>query len=182
MPYQWNGITCLTAGLYSVTLTDVNGQDSIAFLQLTVINIGTGITNAIVCNNDLPYIWNGNSYTASGTYSVTLTSSSGCDSVAILSLTINDVVTSTTNVSVCSNQLPYTWNGNNYTTSGIYTATLISAAGCDSIATLRFTVRPVRTGFTTASICTNQLPYYWNGTPYSTSRELFNKPYSLQRL
>ncbi len=169
LPYQWNGITCLTAGLYSVTLTDVNGQDSIAYLQLTVINIGTGITNAIVCNNDLPYIWNGNSYTASGTYSVTLTSSSGCDSVAILSLTINDVVTSTTNVSVCSNQLPYTWNGNNYTTSGIYTATLISAAGCDSIATLRFTVRPVRTGFTTASICTNQLPYYWNGTPYSTT-------------
>ncbi len=169
LPYLWNSITCLTAGTYSVTLTGSGGADSIVVLNLTVINVGTSITNAIICDNELPYHWNGNTYTTNGTYSVTLTSSSGCDSVPILSLTVNHNVTSTTNITICSNELPYHWNGNNYPAAGSFPVTLTSSAGCDSIATLNLTVKPVSSSTTDVSVCINQLPYNWNGNAYNGS-------------
>ncbi|MEO8770891.1 MAG: T9SS type A sorting domain-containing protein [Ferruginibacter sp.] len=43
---------------------------------------------------------------------------------------------SVTNVSVCTNQLPYTWNSNTYAAAGTYTKTFNNPTGCDSIATL----------------------------------------------
>ncbi len=168
LPYTWNGITCLAAGTFTATIPTHAG-DSTAVLNLSVINVGTSITNAIVCTNDLPYTWNGNNYSTGGTYSVTLTSTSGCDSVPILSLTVNDVVTSTTNRTVCSNQLPFSWNGNNYPGAGIYSVILTSAAGCDSIATLNLAVRPLSGSTTNVSICNAQLPYYWNGNSYPSA-------------
>ncbi|HPH84004.1 MAG TPA: gliding motility-associated C-terminal domain-containing protein [Ferruginibacter sp.] len=169
LPYQWNGLTCLTGGTYSVTLTGSNGQDSLAVLNLTVLNVGSSITNAIVCDYDLPYQWNGNSYFASGTYSVTLTSASGCDSVPILSLTVNRRVTSLTNKTICVNQLPFSWNGNNYPSAGTYSVTLTSAAGCDSIASLNLQVKPLSSSVTSRTICNTQLPYFWNGFSYAAA-------------
>ena len=169
LPYHWNSLNCLTAGTYSATLAGSNGGDSTAILNLSVINVGISITNAILCDNQLPYLWNGNSYSTNGTYSVTLTSSSGCDSVPILSLTVNHVVTSTTNRIICSNQLPYNWNGNNYPTAGTYIVTLTSTANCDSIATLNLLVNPVSASTTAITICNSDLPYHWNGNTYPTA-------------
>ena len=169
LPYHWNGLTCLTAGTYTATLVSGDGSDSTAVLNLFVINVSTSITNAIICNDQLPYRWNGNSYTTSGTYSVTLTSSTGCDSVPILSLTVNDVVTSTTNITICSNLLPFNWNGNSYSAAGSYLATLVSAAGCDSVATLNLVVKPLSSSLTSSSICRSQLPFSWNGNSYTAA-------------
>ncbi|MEO8768658.1 MAG: T9SS type B sorting domain-containing protein [Ferruginibacter sp.] len=177
LPYHWNSITCLTAGTYSATLTGSNGADSTAILNLSVINVGISITNAIVCDNQLPYHWNGNSYSSNGTYSVTLTSSSGCDSVPILSLTVNHVVTSSTNSTICSSELPYNWNGNNYPAAGTYSETLTSAANCDSIATLHLLVNPVTASTTAITICNSELPYHWNGNTYPAAG-----PYSVTLL
>ncbi|MEZ4798728.1 MAG: hypothetical protein R2809_02900 [Flavobacteriales bacterium] len=46
-------------------------------------------------------------------------------------------------VTICSNQLPYNWNGIDYSTAGSYDVTLTSVAGCDSIATLNLTINDV---------------------------------------
>src|SRR6187551_435341 len=64
LPYSWNGITCLVAGSYTATLTGSNGTDSVVVLNLSVINVGTSITNAVICDNELPYHWNGNIYSS----------------------------------------------------------------------------------------------------------------------
>ncbi|ULQ54836.1 gliding motility-associated C-terminal domain-containing protein [Flavihumibacter fluvii] len=42
----------------------------------------------------------------------------------------------TTTISVCADQLPYVWNGSNYTESGRYTHSFQLPSGCDSVATL----------------------------------------------
>ncbi|MEZ4798726.1 MAG: hypothetical protein R2809_02890 [Flavobacteriales bacterium] len=118
-----------------------------------------------LCSNQLPYTWNGIDYTAAGTYDVTLTSVAGCDSIATLNLSINEVLTSTEDVTLCSNQLPYTWNGVDYTAAeGSYDITLTSVAGCDSIATLNLTINDVLTSLEDVTICSNQLPLQqeWN--------------------
>ena len=43
---------------------------------------------------------------------------------------------------ICENALPYVWNNNTYTSSGDYTQSFLTAAGCDSVVTLHLTVRP----------------------------------------
>ena len=169
LPYTWNGNTYITAGSYSVTLTNIAGCDSIAALNLTVNNTVTSNTDITICNTQLPYLWNGNTYNAAGSYNVTLISANGCDSIATLNLTVNNTVTSTTDITICNTQLPYTWNGNSYNAPGPYSVTLASASGCDSVATLNLTVNNTSASTTNITICNTQLPYSWNGNSYSAA-------------
>src|SRR5690606_11364489 len=164
--YTWNGNDYAAAGTYNVTLTSTAGCDSVATLVLTVNDMLTSTTEITICANELPYTWNGNDYDVAGTYNVTLTSTAGCDSIATLVLTVNPVLTSTTTETICANQLPYTWNGNDYDAAGTYNVTLTSTAGCDSIATLVLIVNDVLTSTTNTTTCTSQLPYTWNGNEY----------------
>ena len=169
LPYSWNGNNYNTAGSYNVTLTNAAGCDSIATLVLTINNTSTSTTNITRCSNQLPYSWNGNNYSAAGTYNVTLTNAANCDSVATLVLTVNQTSSSTTNVTICSNELPYAWNGTNYNAAGTYTYTTTNAAGCDSVATLNLTVNNTSSSTTNLTVCSSQLPYSWNGNSYNSS-------------
>ena len=50
--------------------------------------------------------------------------------------------TSTTNLSICQSQLPYSWNGLTFTVAGTQTKTgLTNAKGCDSAATLNLSLK-----------------------------------------
>ena len=89
LPYQWNGLTCATAGSYINTLSGANSQgcDSIAALNL-IVN-ATSTSSISVCESSLPYIWNGLTFIAAGIQTVHLTSKAGCDSAATLNLKVN---------------------------------------------------------------------------------------------
>jgi gliding motility-associated-like protein len=75
-------------------------------------------------------------------------------------LTINPTSASTTNITVCAPELPYTWNGVPYNAAGSYTYTTNNYLGCDSVATLNLTVTPgTNPTFTILdSICTGATP------------------------
>src|SRR4029453_19095208 len=163
LPYTWNGQTINAAGTYTANLLSAAGCDSIATLNLGVNATLTSTTNTTICANQLPYTWNGETISAAGIYTANLISAAGCDSAATLNLGVNATLTSTTNTTICDNQLPYTWNGQTINAAGTYTANLISAAGCDSIATLNLAVNATLTSTTNTTICNNQLPYTWNG-------------------
>src|SRR4029078_5222166 len=169
LPYSWNNQSYGAAGTYSVTLTSQAGCDSVATLVLSVTPTVASTTNKTVCATQLPYSWNNQSYGSAGTYSVTLTSQAGCDSVATLVLSVTPTVTSTTNKTVCTTQLPYQWNGQSYGSAGTYSVTLQSQSGCDSIATLILTITPAVTSTTNKTVCTTQLPYQWNGQSYGAA-------------
>jgi hypothetical protein len=169
LPYSWNGTSYSSAGSYTFTTTNAAGCDSVATLNLTIKSPTTSTTNVAVCSNQVPYNWNGTNYSAAGSYTFTTTNAAGCDSVATLNLTIKSPTTSTTNVAICSNQLPYNWNGTNYSATGSYTFTTANAAGCDSVATLNLTIKSPTTSTTNVAVCSNQLPYNWNGINYSAA-------------
>ncbi len=169
LPYSWNGNTYNSAGIYTVTLVNAAGCDSVATLVLNTANVSSSLTLVNVCSNQLPYSWNGNTYNTNGNYQVILVNAAGCDSLANLTLTVRNSSSSTTNVSVCPSQLPYTWNGNTFNTAGTYLVHLVNAAGCDSAATLVLSTGGSTTSTTTASVCTSQLPYSWNGNLYLTA-------------
>src|SRR5690606_3468437 len=127
LPYTWKGEAFNMAGTYEEALTSSEGCDPIATLVLSENPVLASTTNADICENELPYTWNGTSYNAAGTYSVKLTGTNGCDSVATLILSVNAVSTSTTNVSICDNAFPYSWNGQAFNAAGTYNVTLTGA-------------------------------------------------------
>jgi peroxiredoxin family protein len=164
LPYSWNGGSYTASGLYTYTTLNAAGCDSTVTLNLTVAQNATSTTPASVCAAALPYSWNGTNYTASGTYTFNTATTSGCDSLAILVLTVKVATTSTTNVSVCSSTvpsvLPYVWNGSSYSVSGLYSYTTTNAAGCDSLARLNLfvtstipTVSPAITQTLVSNLC-----------------------------
>jgi len=65
-----------------------------------------------------------------------------------VTVTILPVTGSTTPVSICDSDLPYTWNGQQYSTGGTYSVTLTNSVGCDSIATLLLDIAPAIQLFT----------------------------------
>jgi gliding motility-associated-like protein len=140
LPFNWNGQNYNAAGTYTATFISASGCDSIVTLNLSVNNDITNTVNTTVCSSQLPYNWNGQNYNAAGTYTATFISASGCDSIITLNLSVNNVITNTVNITVCSSQLPYNWNGQNYNATGTYTQTFASTDGCDSIVTLNLDV------------------------------------------
>jgi hypothetical protein len=145
------------------------GCDSMATLNLLVNPITSSSTNITICETELPFTWNYNLYDTSGTYSVTRTSSLGCDSVATLNLLVNPITSSSTNSTICETELPFTWNNNLYDASGTYQITRTSSLGCDSMATLNLLVNPITSSSTNITICETELPYLWNNNLYDAS-------------
>src|SRR5678809_1751474 len=148
LPFDWNGQSITAAGTYTANLVSAAGCDSIATLNVTINGVVTSTIDTTVCQSALPFDWSGQSITGAATYTANLTSASGCDSLATLNVTINGVVTSTIDTTVCQSALPFNWNGQSITAAGTYTANLTSAAGCDSIATLNVIVNSVATSTT----------------------------------
>ncbi|HSZ34676.1 MAG TPA: T9SS type B sorting domain-containing protein, partial [Puia sp.] len=169
LPYTWNNQQFAAAGRYNVNVTSQAGCDSIATLILAVTAPATSTTNLTVCPAQVPYIWNGQQLSVPGTYTATIPTAAGCDSIATLIFDVNSQLTSTTNISVCPNQLPYSWNNQSLPAAGTYTAHLTSQGGCDSTATLNLSVSNVLTSTTNVTVCSATLPYTWNGTPYAAA-------------
>lgn len=116
-----------SCGSVSDTIDIINSSDTI-------------IQDLFVCSAQLPIIWNGQNLTANGTYFHSATNALGCDSTRILNLTVNPDTMSITNLTLCSNQLPYVWNGQNLYTTGTYTHHSSNIMGCDSLALLNLNV------------------------------------------
>ncbi|MBL0359450.1 MAG: hypothetical protein IPP72_22455 [Chitinophagaceae bacterium] len=168
LPYTWNSHIINSAGIYADTLVGTSGCDSVSILVLTVKAVSSSTTNITVCPAQLPYNWNGNSYNTGGTYNVTLINNAGCDSIATLNLAVNAVSLTTTSVSICPSQLPYTWNSQVINSAGTYADTLVGSSGCDSISTLILIVKATSASITDITLCPAQLPYNWNGNSYNT--------------
>ncbi|MFY7965319.1 MAG: cadherin-like beta sandwich domain-containing protein, partial [Chitinophagaceae bacterium] len=173
--YTWvaNGSKVYTASnnIDTIKLVNAGGCDSIIRLNLT-INVATTSTNSLtICSNQLPYTWNGLTFTAAGTQTRTgLVNSKGCDSSATLILTVNPTTSSNNALTICSNQLPFVWNGLTFTTAGTQTRTgLVNSRGCDSSATLTLTVNATTSSTNSLTICSNQLPYTWNGLTFTAA-------------
>ena len=139
------GTTVTSPGLYSDTLRYREGCDSIIRnVTLEWMNAATLTTSATICYGQsftLPW---GRVVNAPGTYSDTLFSRSGCDSVVrIIQLSSVRAVQQNTTASICDGQsysLPW---GGVARTGGIYRDTVRSRGGCDSlIQTLTLTVNP----------------------------------------
>jgi len=162
--YTLNGHTYTNSGIYTQTITNSGGCDSIITLNLTIDNtIHADYADEYVsaCS---PYTWHCRTYenncsvttqcltfNSSGLYKDTVITPNTCDSIITLHLTITPPIFSTITESICNGQ---TYNG--HSSSGTYIDTLVAANGCDSIITLQLTVLPKSFSTIVQSICDGQ--------------------------
>ena len=163
--YKWNGKEYSESGVYKDTLQSAQGCDSIVTLNLTVLPEVVGTEeSATICYGE-SYRWQGVEYFEAGVYKDTLQSAQGCDSIVTLNLTVlPEVVGTEESATICYGE-SYRWQGVDYSVSGVYSDTLQSAQGCDSIVTLNLTVLPSYIFADTITIQEGD-SYLWRGDTY----------------
>ena len=152
--YDFHGRDLTQAGTYSDTLQTINGCDSVIVLTLSVNHVATTPLSATICSNEA-YDFHGRDLTQAGTYSDTLQTINGCDSVIVLTLSVNPVATTPFSATICSNEA-YDFHGRDLTQAGTYSDTLQTINGCDSVIVLTLSVNPVVTTPFSATICNNE--------------------------
>ena len=142
--YSFGGSNYNIAGIYRDTATSIaGGCDSITTLILTVNPVINRAISGTICATG-SYSFGRNVYSTSGTYIDTAASSvTGCDSVTTLTLTVIPLIYKNIQSTICANST-YSFGGQNYSASGTYSDTAISAlTNCDSVTTLVLVVDTV---------------------------------------
>jgi gliding motility-associated-like protein len=140
-----------STGNYTITLENAAGCDSIINLDLVVNPIATTNIVKSICRGEAEIIGN-QVFTETGNYTVVLQTSTNCDSTVNLDLTVVEPVITELNFKVCQGET-IAVGDSIYSTTGTYSNTLNSAAGCDSIVNLNLIVDPAITTPLTTSIC-----------------------------
>ena len=149
--YEENNFNETEQGFYTQTTTDANGQDSVTVLSLTVNPIYNTELSATICEGSV-YTENNFNVSEAGVYTQTLQTVNGCDSIVTLTLNVNPIYNTELTATICEGQV-YTENNFNISEAGVYTQTLTSVNGCDSIVTLTLNILPSYHTNLTATIC-----------------------------
>ena len=149
--YTENGFNVSEAGTYTQNLQTINGCDSIVTLNLSVNPVANTNLAVAICEGS-SYTENSFNVSEAGTYTQTLQTVNGCDSIVTLTLTVNPVYNDTITAAICEGTT-YNENGFNASEAGTYTQNLQTVNGCDSIVTLTLTVNPVASTTLSAAIC-----------------------------
>ena len=170
--FFWNGLVYTISGAYTSTYTNTLGCDSIHNLNLTINNSSITINNQNLCFGS-SYIVNGNTYSSSGIYVDTLTSSSGCDSIVTTYLNIGNDINIMSNISQVScngysdgsinittsggnSPYSYLWSDGSTTSTinnlytGLYSVAVTDTDNCSSIASITI-IEPILLAPTLAS-------------------------------
>jgi len=167
--YNFFGRQLNQTGIYDTVFPTIHGCDSLVILNLTVGNAYQNTIAAEICEGE-SYQQNGFNEDSIGVYTHTLSASNGCDSIVTLHLTVNPVHNITFFDTICQGTA-YSANGFNLPTQNIsgttlYSLSLTSVHGCDSLVNLSLTVNPTYLFVTNDTICSNN-SYQWRGNNYN---------------
>jgi len=127
---------------YQVIGIDENGCQGTASITIKPLPTSVSSQTIILCENEIPYLWNGQNLSLSGTYSYSTTNSVGCDSTISLFLTIVPPTQTQIDSVVYAHTLPFSWLGQLIDSLGAYSHTSIhlDSHGCDSTVVFTLTV------------------------------------------
>ncbi len=140
-----NGTIVSTAGIYVTTLTNAAGCDSVITTTVQVKPISTKTVNVTICQGKSYTLPNGTIVTTAGTYVNTFTAINGCDSIITTIVTQPPAPVSNINVTICETDTYTLIGGKVVNTAGIYTDTLSTMNGCDSLVITTLNVSKVPT-------------------------------------
>ena|GEM_PF-4830125 len=157
--FTWNDNTYFESGTYMDTLASAFGCDSIVELNLTVNTVDSSVLESdtsltaiasdaelqwLDCDNDFAEIPDATSQVfqpqVTGNYAVEIIQESCTDTSDCHYVFVCTSETYLVQETACDE---FTWNGNTYTESGVFSDTLVTSMGCDSIIQLDLTINSV---------------------------------------
>ncbi len=162
--FFWHGRLLTEAGVYQTKLGKTQyGADSIEILTLIVDTLSTKTESAVVCRDDLPYLWRGQSLTTAGTYTAQAMSVFTCDTIVTLNLMVVTNDTIYTSASLCQGD-SLLWFGQQLSEAGVYHEIIgTTIYGCDSVEQLTITLNPTFNDTVIIEISAADLPFEMNG-------------------
>ena len=145
LPYIWHGYTFTTADTIVQNVPSTTGScDTTRILQLQTLPEITVTFATTICENELPYIWYGQTFTSADTIIQNIPSTTGgCDTTRILQLQTVPQITFTFAMTICENELPYTWYNHTFNSADTIIQTIPSTnGGCDTLRTLQLSTIP----------------------------------------
>lgn len=139
-------------------------------VQVNVIAAYHADTTITVCES---YIWYDENYTQSGDYTLSYTSSAGCDSTLTLHLTVNYNVQSSDTLVLVENQLPYYFESADTTFSlgspsqFQFSFILPDQHQCDSLIVQTVIVHENTYQSIDTMVCASDMPFTWNGHTFN---------------
>ena len=140
-----------TTGTFVENLLAVNGCDSVVTLNLTVNPVYNINRTEIICQGESIVI-GGQTFDATGTFTINLSTASSCDSIINLDLTVNPTYDLVQNESICDGENVVV-GGQTFDTEGTYTINLSTVNSCDSTVTLNLEVRDTYDEVQNVTIC-----------------------------
>lgn len=175
IPFLWDNSeyhSFAETGDYDIPFQTVNECDSVIHLHLIVNPSYAKDTTVTVCNGALPYIFcDGYTFTETGNYTVNLQSVNGCDSVWHLNLIVTPNAEHDAFVTICDNELPYTYKGETFEEAGYYDITETDIDNCITITHLTLNVNPTYHGYDTVTVCEETLPFIYGTTALNANGE-----------
>lgn len=119
---------------YTVTANN-GGCTTTATITIIVSPPTTTSLSATICQGNSYSLPSGTNVTSSGVYNDTLSTSSGCDSIITVTLTVTPPPSGVVSAIICAGQNYTLPSGTVVGNAGIYNDTVSAAGGCDSIIT-----------------------------------------------
>jgi gliding motility-associated-like protein len=151
LPYHINGLTFNEPGVQVATLQTQDGCDSIVTVHLFVHHNVTAEADSVICDNALPLVWNGVTFTHNDTQTVVLTAHTGADSILTMNFFVNPTSLTTFTDTTCQyaayNGFGFSLSESETTTPGFITLyrTDSNIFNCDSVIELHLLITPVIT-------------------------------------
>jgi len=178
--YTINGKTYTQSGVYNDTVRTQDGCDSVIRYNIQVAPQYLYYEQKTI-HSGSAYIWQGHlgniPLTTAGVYTDSLVAQDGCDSVFILTLTVNATYLINEERHVCQDQLPYLWRGMYYETSGTYYDSLHSQQLADSVYCLILHVQDTTIRDRDYDFCSGEVAHIGNNA-YRTSTYYYDTIYS----
>ena len=175
LPFLWNNneyFSYSEAGDYDIHIQAAHGCDSLIHLHLQVSTSFDNDTTVNVCAGALPYEFcEGHTFNEAGNYTVNLQSVNGCDSVWNLHLFVTPNAEHDVFLTICDNELPYTYMGETFTEAGNYDIQETGIDNCVTITHLTLNVNPTYHGYDTVTVCEETLPFLYGTTSMDATGE-----------
>lgn len=148
LPYTTNGLQFTADGVQIATLTTHDGCDSIVTVHVYVHYNVAAEVDSIICDDALPFVWNGATFTGSGTQVVTIPAHTGADSVLTMNLTVFPTSLTVLYDTICQREEYHNYDFNLSSSEtavfgpATFTHTLPNQYGCDSLVRLELLITP----------------------------------------
>ncbi len=158
-----------TPGVYSRSLHTWQGCDSLVTLALSVLPVYQTNLTATICEGE-QFAFGNQLLEASGMYSRSLHTWQGCDSLVTLALSVLPVFQTNLATTICEGE-QFAFGNQLIQVSGVYSQSLQTWQGCDSLVTLTLSVLPVENSISFVELCEGEL---FNGVVCTQNTVVFD--------